>query len=363
MKSIRLLAVYVGCLLAALIIATEVPAFELKESPKAAFIYNGLKTDGGWLLALDQGRLEIERELGWKIPYTENVGEAISEIKPAVELFIRRGFNIIMGSTYGYSEAFKELAEKYPNVAFLNAAGATNSSNLQSFFGRSYETAYLCGMVAGAMSKSGDLGIVAAHPLGLVNWEVNAYLLGARKMNPEATVRVIYTGEWSDPVKERNAALALVEAGVDVIGQAEVDTPAAQIAAQENGIHSTGHHVDMSKVTPESTLCSSVWVWHRFLIPTMNSIVAGNWSPGEWGAFIGIKDGGTDITLSENLVRTDVIEMVMAARQEIVDGKHVFAGPVKDQDGKIVVVKGQTLSDGDLWGMDYLVEGVIGSVN
>lgn len=362
MKSLRLLFAYVCCLLATLMIAAEAPAFELKESPKAAFIYNGLKTDGGWLLALDDGRVELERELGWKIAYTENVAEAISEIKPAVELFIRRGFNIILGSTYGYSEAFKELAEKYPNVAFLNAAGVSNGPNLQSFFGRTYETAYLCGMVAGAMSKSGNLGMVAAHSLGLVNWEVNAYLLGARKMNPKATLRVIYTGEWSDPVKERNAALALVEAGVDVIGQAEVDTPAAQIAAQENGILSTGHHVDMSKVAPEATLCSSVWVWHRFLTPTLKNIVSGSWSPGEWGAFVGIKDGGTDITLSDNLVRQDVIDQVMAARQEIIDGKHVFAGPIKDQDGKVVVAAGETASDGDLWGMDYLVEGVIGSV-
>ena len=132
---------------------------------------------------------------------------------------------MIIGSAFGYSDTFKDLAKEYPKVAFVNAAGTTNGANLESFYGRTYEGHYLCGMVAGAMTKTGKLGFVAAHPIGIVNWAVNGYLLGARQTNPNATVNVVYVGTWNDPVKERAAALALIEQGIDVLG-INVDTPA-----------------------------------------------------------------------------------------------------------------------------------------
>ena len=116
-----------------------------------------------------------------QIPYVENIAEDAAQITPPAEKFIQRGYNVIVGTAFGYSDTFKELAAKHPEVAFLNAAGTTNGTNLQSFYGRTYESQYLCGMVAGAMSKSGKLGFVGANPFGIVNWTVNAYELGAQK--------------------------------------------------------------------------------------------------------------------------------------------------------------------------------------
>ncbi|MBT6443022.1 MAG: BMP family ABC transporter substrate-binding protein, partial [Alphaproteobacteria bacterium] len=224
----------VGVLVAfGLVTVAKADSFKLEGDPKPAFLYFNVKNDGGWVQALDEARIRVEGELGISIPFAEKVPEVASEIKPAVERYIRRGHNIILGSAYGYSDTFKELAEKYPNVAFVNAAGTTNSANLQSYYGRTYESQYLCGMVAGAMSKSGKIGFVAANPIGLVNWTINAYLMGARQMNPDATLTVVFTGAWYDPVKERAAATALVEQGIDVIGQ-HVDTPTPQVVAQEN---------------------------------------------------------------------------------------------------------------------------------
>lgn len=333
-------------------------AFKLKAEPKVAMVIFTQKNDGGWSQALDEARQSLETSLGIKIPVVENVPENATAIRPAVELLISRGFNIIIGSAFGYSDTFKELSEKYPDVAFLNPAGITNGPNLESFYGRTYESQYLCGMAAGAASKSGKLGFVAANPFGLVNWTVNAYALGAQQINPNATVTVIYTGAWNDPVKERAAAEALIEQGIDVIGQ-HVDTPATQIVAQEKGIYGTGHHRDLREFAPKATQCSSVWVWARFLEPEIKKIIAGEWTPGPYGAFLSIKDGGTDIACCGEAVPKDAVDKITAEREAIVNGKQIYAGPLADRDGKERVAAGQTLGDGDLWKMDWFVKGVI----
>lgn len=340
---------------------SELPAmaaFKLNGEPKIALVIFTQKNDGGWSQALDEARQRLEASMGVKIPVVENVPENATAIRPAVELLISRGFNIIIGSAFGYSDTFKELSEKYPDVAFLNPAGITNGPNLESFYGRTYESQYLCGMAAGAASKSGKLGFVAANPFGLVNWTVNAYALGAQQINPDATVTVIYTGAWNDPVKERAAAEALIEQGIDVIGQ-HVDTPATQIVAQEKGVYATGHHRDLREFAPKATQCSSVWVWDRFLEPEIKKIIAGEWTPPAYGAFLSIKDGGTDIACCGEAVPKDAADKITAEREAIVNGKQVYAGPLADRDGKERVPAGQVLSDADLWKMDWFVKGVV----
>src|SRR5687768_3103447 len=239
----------IGLALASLMAMPAAAAFNLEGEPKIALIIFSQKNDGGWSQALDEARQRLEKSMGVQIPVVENVPENATAIRPAVELFIDRGFNVIIGSAFGYSDTFKELSEKYPDIAFLNPAGITNGPNLQSFYGRTYESQYLCGMAAAAASKTGKLGFVAANPFPLVNWTINAYALGAQQINPEATVTVVFTGAWNDPVKERGAAEALIEQGIDVVGQ-HVDTPATQIVAQEKGVYGTGHHRDLREFAP-----------------------------------------------------------------------------------------------------------------
>lgn len=332
--------------------------FTLKGPPKIAMILFGPKNDGGWTQAFDEARVKVEAALGQKIQFVDSVPEDASAIKPAAERFIARGANIVIGTAFGYSDAFKDLAAKYPDVAFLNGSGTTNGANLESFYGRTYESQYLCGMAAGAASKTGKLGFVAANPFGVVNWTVNAYALGAQKVNPAATVTVIYTGAWNDPVKERAAAMALIDQGADVIGQ-HVDSPTPQIVAQERGKLGTGHHRDLSQFAPKATVCSSVWVWDRFLIPELKKVIAGHWKPAPYGAFIEMKDGGTDIPKLGAQIPKDKQALILAERDAILQGKHVYAGPLSDRDGKERVAAGQVLSDADLWKMDWFVKGVV----
>jgi basic membrane protein A len=333
--------------------------FSLNGPPKVAFLYFKAKNDGGWTQAFEEARPKMEQALGIKIPYVENIAEDAAQIKPPAEKFIQRGYNIIIGTAFGYSDTFKELAKKYPKVAFLNAAGTTNGPNLQSFYGRTYQSQYLCGMVAGGMTKSNKLGFVGANPFGLVNWTINAYEMGAKRVNPKATLNAVFTGAWNDPVKERAAAEALADEGIDVIGQ-HVDTPTPQIVAQERHIYGTGHHRDMRQFAPKATLCSSVWVWAKYLVPEIKKIAAGNWHPSPYGDFISIKDGGTDIACCNAAVPKALVDKVMAARQDIIDGKfHVYGGPIKDRDGKVRVPEGKVIGDGDLWHMDWYTPGVI----
>ncbi len=333
--------------------------FTLKGPMKIAMLYISPRNDGGWTQAFDEARIKLEKELGTKIQYVENVPETASAIRPAAKRLIQRGANVIIGTAFGYSDAFKELSEEYPEIAFLNASGTTNGPNLLSFYGRTYESQYLCGMAAAAASDTGKLGFVAANPFGVVNWTINAYELGAKNMNPDATLTVVYTGAWNDPTKERAATQALIDQGADVIGQ-HVDTPTPQIVAQENGVKGTGHHRDFREFAPQATVCSSVWVWDRFLASELKKLAAGNWITKPYGALLSMAEGGTDIACCGSGVDDTEKAKIMAAREQIMNGSlQVYAGPISDRDGTVRAKAGEVIGDGDLWSMDWFIDGVI----
>lgn len=347
----------------AILMSTQMPGtaqaeFSAIGDPKPAVILFGPSNDGGWSQAIDEARTRLETELDMRIPQAEEIQETATAIRPTAELFIERGANIILGSAFGYSDTFKELSEAYPDVVFINPAGTTNGPNLKSVYGRTYETQYLCGMIAGGLTETNKIGFVAANPFGLVNWTVNAYLLGARQVNPDVDLSVVFTGAWGDPVKERAVTEALIEQGVDVVGQ-HVDTPTPQIVAAENDIFGTGHHRDLSEFS-DATQCSSVWTWDQFLKPEIEKIAAGEFEEAPFGAFLSIDDGAIDVAISGNAVSDELMAAVMAERDAIIAGKHVFAGPLNDRDGTERVAAGEVLGDGDLWGMDWFVEGVSG---
>lgn len=181
--------------------------------------------------------------------------------------------------------------------------------------------------------------------------------MGARQVNPDATLTVVFTGAWNDPVKERAAAEALIEQGIDVIGQ-HVDTATPQLVAAEKGVFGTGHHRDMREFS-KATQVSSVWVWDRYLTPEIKKIASGDWQTKPFGAFLSIAEGGTDIACCGDAVSAELKAKVEAERQAIIDGKQIFTGPIVDATGKERVAAGQVLSDADLWAMDWFVPGVI----
>lgn len=352
-------AVFASGLMAALPAA----AFEIKGEPKVAFIYAATARDGGWNEALDNARQAVESELGLKIAVVESVPEEATALKNAVDLFVGRGFNVIVGTGYGYSEGILEAAKLHPEVAFVNASGATNAGNLEGFYTRTYQGWYLAGMAAAATSDSGKIGIVAGFPVGVVNWDVNAFALGAQAVNPEIETTVVYTNSWWDPVKEGEVAQAMLDQGIDVIGN-NLSSAAPFIAAEKAGAKSVGFQLDMSQHAPEGILTSVVFHWDKYLLPTLAALKAGTWEPSEWGAFPGMADGTVGLAPLSDDIPADVKARIKETATAIEAGTfEVFAGPVMAQDGTEVVAEGAVLDDGGLWGMEFLVKGVTGTLN
>ncbi|MGV0758921.1 BMP family ABC transporter substrate-binding protein [Tistrella mobilis] len=336
-------------------------AMGIKGDPKVAFIYIAPVGDLGWTWAHDQSRKAVEKELGVQTAYTESIPEVTERVSQVIDRYVGRGFNIIVGTAFGYSDAFKEAAARHPEVVFMNAAGYTSAPNLASYYGKSYESLYLAGMAAGYATKSNKLGFVAAYPLGLVLWNANAFALGARSVNPAAEVAVSFTNTWYDPVREEAAAKALIEQGADVIGQHQ-DTPGPQIAAERAGVKSIGYNADMSSSAPNAHIMAATWNWGAFVVPQIKKAIAGTFEGGTY--FEGLETGLVDISAFTGTALTDDQKAkILETKAAIAEGKlDIWKGPIKDQNGKVVVADGATLDTAQLFGMDFLVEGTSGTL-
>jgi basic membrane protein A len=345
----------------ALYAATTVSgAVSLDGTPKPVFLYGGSKDDDCWHKSMDQARTNLQSALQMTIPYVETGAEA--DVTKLTEDFVNQGHNIVIGDSAQYSTAFKDLAEKYAHVAFINISddivNPPQRPNLESVYGRSYESQYLCGVVAGATSKKANIGFIALRSSPIVNWEINGYALGVHRTNPEATVHVVFIGEASS-AKERAAASALIDRGADVVGQS-VDGPTSQIVAQERGVYATGHAVDLHELAPKSALCSSVWVWDRYLISEIKKNAAGEEQADLDGALLGITRGGVDIACcSQEITHQTMAKLLDERDQILINRKQVFAGPLSDNDNKERVPPGGVISDTELRAMDWYVQGVV----
>ncbi|MCC6009082.1 MAG: BMP family ABC transporter substrate-binding protein [Rhodobacteraceae bacterium] len=338
-------------------------ALELSGEPRIAFIYAATARDGGWNEALDNARLRVEAELGVTIPTVESVPEEATALKNAIDLLIRRGFNVIVGTTYGYSEGILEAAQENPGVAFVNASGATNSDNLEGFYVRSYEAWYLAGMAAASVSETGRVGILGGFPVGVVNWDVNAFALGAQAVNPEIDVIAVYTNSWWDPVREGAVTRAMLDQGADVIAN-NLSSSSPFVAAEEAGAKSIGFQLDMSQHAPNGHLTSVVFNWDQHLLPTLAALKDGTWEPNPWGAFPSMADGVVALSPVSDLVPAEVRALIEETADAIKAGTFSpFDGPIHAQDGRVVIPEGTRIDDAGLWGMDFLVRGVTGTLN
>ncbi len=223
-----------------------------------------------------------------------------------------------------------------------------------------YQPRYLSGLVAGKMTKSNFIGYVAAHPIPEVIRGINAFTLGVRKTNPDAEVHVVWTNTWYDPVKEREAAEALLDEGADIIAQHQ-DTTEPQKAAQERGLLSIGYDSDMAHFVGDTVLTSPVWNWGQYYVNTVTAVLDGSWETHQyWG---GLADGAVKLADFSPRGPDDVKTLVEEEKQKIIGGEwDVFCGPINDQDGNEKVPAGECMSDGDMLSMNWFVEGVVGTI-
>ncbi len=332
---------------------------EAQEALKAAFIYVGPIGDLGWSWEHDTGRKMLETEFGDKVKttYIESVPEGPDAAR-VIRQYAQQGYKVIFATSFGYMDPMLEVARDFPGVYFEHCSGFKTAPNMSTYFGRMYQPRYLSGIVAGKMTKSNIIGYVAAFPIPEVIRGINAFALGVRSVNPKAQVRVVWTSTWFDPVKEREAAVALLDAGADMIAQHQ-DTTEPQKAAAERGLMSIGYDSDMRGFVGDSVLVSPVWNWGSYYVSTVKEILNGSWKTHQyWG---GLKEGIVKLSDFSPRVPQAVKDLVAAKQQEMLNGTwDVFYGPIKDQSGKEVVAAGGKLSDPDMLNMGYFVEGVIG---
>jgi len=355
-----LLTVFVGTavLLAAGVTAGSAKPKTAKAAFKVAWIYVGPHDDHGWSQAHDAGRLYVQKMLGSKVQTTFKENIAVGpQLQQTVAGLVQQGYKMIFGTSYGFFD--KKLAAKYPNVLFEQATGTDTAKNLAEYFGAAEDTVFLSGMAAGAATKNGTLGYVVAYPIPEVIRHANAFALGAQLTHPGAKVKLVWTNNWFDPTKEKKAAQSLHTAGADVLGQ-NVDSPATGQFAESVGIPWVGYDSNAESFAPKSWLTASVYNWGLYYLRRVKAAMAGTWKTGFY--YGSIKDGFTKLAPYGPSVSAATKAAIAKKMQQIENGSfYEFAGPLYDQSGKLRVPKGKRMSVNDLYGMSWLVKGVIGS--
>jgi basic membrane protein A len=329
---------------------------------KVGFIYIGPVGDMGFTWAQDQGRQYLENTLHVTTYGVESVAEDNkADFDSQVENLIKnKGCKVIFATSFGYGPYVDELAKKYPNVIFQHCSGDyKNDTNFGNYFGKIEQPRYLAGIAAGKATKTNKIGYVAAFPIPECIRGIDAFTLGVRSVNPDATVTVTWTRNWYDPTIEKQAAEGLIAAGCDVTAQHQ-DSPSAVAAAEAAGKFSTGYNSPMLASAPNGYLTSPVWNWGPYFVDVVKSVMDGTFKPqAYWG---GIETGivGIDTNYGPSVTQ-ETKDLINTAIADMKAGKlNVFTGPIKAQDGTELVADGQTMPDADVWVLSKFVEGVIG---
>jgi simple sugar transport system substrate-binding protein len=358
-----------ACALAAVaaLAATPLPAVaQVAAAPppkgplKVGFVYVSPVGDAGWTYQHDQGRLAMERALGAQVATT--VVASVPE-GPDAERVLRdlaqQGHGLVFATSFGYLEPALRVAAEFPGVRFEHAGGYKTAHNLRTYNARYHEGRYLAGLVAGAMSRSGIAGYVAGFPVPEVIQGINAFALGMRAVNPNAQVRVLWLDAWFDPGRERDAALALVAQGADVLAN-HSGSPAVPIAAEEKGVRVVGYQSDMRRYAPRAALTSIVHQWGGHYTRAAQAVLAGHWTSRP--SMGGLADGTIALAPLAADVPAATAALVRERQADIVAGRFTpFSGRLVDQAGLVRQSAG-ALADGQLATMDWFVQGVVGSL-
>ena len=341
----------------------EAPAAAAKAEPlKVAFAYVGPVGDGGWTFAHDNGRKALEKEFGDKIvtSYVENVPES-ADAERVIRDLAGQGNKLIFGTTFGYMEPMLKVAAEMKDVKFEHATGYKQAENMRTYDSRTYEGAYMAGVIAGKMTKSNTLGVVASIPIPEVIRNINSFTLGAQSVNPKVKTKVVWVNEWFNPPKETEAATALINGGADVLMQ-NTDSPAVLKTAEAKGKRAFGWDSDMTAYGPKAHLGSAVINWGPYYVKAVREAMEGKWT-GNQAAWWGVKEGAIDFVSVAADVPEDAKKKLDEVKAGLKDGSFViWKGPIVGQDGKEVLAKDAVADDKFLGGISFYVKGVEGKI-
>ena len=340
-----------------------VPAFSQSPAPlKIGFVYVAPVTDAGWVHQHDEARKAVEAALGSQVQTTfvENVAEG-ADAERVIRDLAQQGHRLIFTPSFGYMEPTLKVAKDFPEVKFESITGYKTAPNVAVANARYYEGRYLAGIAAGRLARSA--GYVAGFAIPEVIQGINAFTLGMRSVNPQATVKVVWLGAWFDPPREREAAMTLFNQGVEVIAF-HTGSTAVMSAAQERGKLAIAYHSDMRKVAPDAQLLAITHQWGDYYTGRAKAVLDGSWkSAALWG---GVKEGMIRVDSFGPKVPKPVADEVRARQRDIAAGRlHPFTaqGALLDNEGREVLAAGKTLSDERILNMNFLVQGVQGTLN
>jgi basic membrane protein A and related proteins len=332
------------------------------EPLKIAFAYVGPVGDGGWTFAHDNGRKALEAEFGDKIStsFVENVpGSADAE--RVIREMASSGNKLIFGTTFGYMEPMLKVAPEFKDVKFEHATGYKQAENMRTYDSRTYEGAYMAGVIAGKMTKTNTLGVVASIPIPEVIRNINSFTLGAQSSNPKVKTKVVWVNGWFDPPKETEAATSLINGGADVLFQ-NTDSPAVLKTAEAKGKRAFGWDSDMTAYGPKAHLASAIINWGPYYIKATKDALEGTWT-GNSAVWWGVKEGAIDIVSMAEDVPAETKAKVEEVKKGLADGTFaIWKGPLKDNAGKELLKDGETADDKFLSGVNFYVKGVEGKV-
>ena len=332
------------------------------EPLKIAFAYVGPVGDGGWTFAHDNGRKALEKEFGDKIKtsFVENVPEA-ADAERVFRDMVSQGNKLIFGATFGYMEPMLKVAADNKDVKFEHATGYKQAENMRTYDSRTYEGAYMAGVIAGKMTKTNTLGVVASVPIPEVIRNINSFTLGAQSSNPKIKTKVVWVNGWFDPPKETEAATSLINGGADVLFQ-NTDSPAVLKTAEAKGKRAFGWDSDMTAYGPKAHLASAVINWAPYYIKATREALEGKWVGGGH-TWWGVKEGAIDIVSIAEDVPAETKAKVEEVKKGLADGSFViWKGPITDNAGKVRIAKDAVADDEFLRGLNFFVKGVQGKV-
>ena len=341
--------------------AASAPAPAKADPLKIAFAYVGPVGDGGWTFAHDNARKALEKEYGDKIvtSFVESVPES-ADAERVIRDMAGQGNKLIFGTTFGYMEPMLKVAADNPEVKFEHATGYKTAPNMRTYDRRTYEGAYMAGVIAGRMTKSNTLGVVASIPIPEVIRNINSFTLGAQSSNPNIKTKVVWVNEWFNPPKETEAATALINGGADILFQ-NTDSSAVLQTAEKMGKRGFGWDSDMTAYGPKAHLGSAIINWAPYYIKTVGEVLDGKWSTGQ--TWWGVKEGAIDLVS----LAADVPEEAKKALDDVKAGLkagsyNIWKGPISDNTGKEVLAKDAVADDKFLGGINFFVKGVEGKV-
>ena len=332
------------------------------EPLKVAFAYVGPVGDGGWTFAHDNGRKEVEKAFGDKVvtSFVEKVPES-ADAERVIRDMAGQGNKLIFGTTFGYMEPMLKIAGDTKGVKFEHATGYKTADNMRTYDSRTYEGAYMAGVIAGKMSKTGTLGVVGSVPIPEVVRNINSFTMGAQSVNPAVKTKVVWVNEWFNPPKETEAATALINGGADVLFQ-NTDSSAVLQTAEKMGKRAFGWDSDMTTYGPKAHLASAVINWGPYYVKAVGEALEGKWAGGT-SAWWGVKEGAIDIVSIAADVPEDTKKRVAEVKAGLKDGSFsIWKGPIMDNTGKELIAKDVVADDKFLGGLKTYVKGVEGKV-